>query len=188
MMTEEKKQEVQKTVVAFAAGLLIGGLLVWVFSAAPSEEGHMHTDEEMHEDATEMVDEGMGNDAAPVQLLETNTAVPETTVTSKGSLVVENQSAGIEVVIASVAYPMNAGWIVVHEDSNGVRSNALGAARFDVTGGLTPESVRLLRETMAGETYYVVFYTENGDKVFNLGNDVPVVVEGSTLQTTFVAQ
>ena len=37
-MSEQEKQESQKTIVAFAAGLLIGGLLVWVFAGSPKTE------------------------------------------------------------------------------------------------------------------------------------------------------
>ena len=37
-MSEAEKQESQKTVVAFITGLLIGGLLVWVFSATPEDK------------------------------------------------------------------------------------------------------------------------------------------------------
>jgi hypothetical protein len=37
-MSEAEKQEGQKTVVAFITGLLIGGLLVWVFSSSPTSD------------------------------------------------------------------------------------------------------------------------------------------------------
>ena len=44
-MDESNKQEGQKTVVSFIAGLLIGGLLVWVFSDAPDSQSDRDNDD-----------------------------------------------------------------------------------------------------------------------------------------------
>lgn len=189
-METDKKQDAQKTIVAFVAGLLIGGLLVWVFSAtdAPDASTDTTTDESAWSDSYESEDdaEDASDEANDTQTNNTDTTTDTsgTTVSDGGALTVENQDAGVSVELANVVYPAQEGWIVVHEVVDGVRGNALGAARFDTAVGLTPESVRLLRATEVGSEYHVLFYTEDGNKAFNLDGDTPI--DGSAV--VFTAQ
>lgn len=199
-MDEQKKQESQKTVVAFVAGLLIGGLLVWVFSASPETAAptdQFETDgltEDVSTDETEVdttpaapqnntngatVDTGIGD-----------TSAPEAPVVDGFSFTVENQAAGSAVELgAAPQYPTQAGWVAVHEDADGELGNALGAARYNTAGGLTPERVSLLRSTEAGATYHVVWYVDDGDRIFNLERDTLVTTSaGTAVRATFVAQ
>ena len=53
-MTEQEKKENQKTVVAFAAGLLIGGLLVWVFGGSAKTEKVADQNTDAKEKVTEV--------------------------------------------------------------------------------------------------------------------------------------
>lgn len=178
---EDKKQESQKTVVAFVAGLLIGGLLVWVFSLSP-------------EAAAPEVEEN-GGETSDVR--ENVADVPEDTEVSMdngseveaGSFSVADQPAGTEVSLGSdVMYPSGEGWIVVHEEVGGGLGNALGAARYETAVGLLPTSVRLLRATEAGVTYHVVYYGENGDDRFDMRVDTPLTTDGAMVEATFIAQ
>lgn len=177
-MTEEKKREVQKTVVAFVAGLIIGGLFVWVFSSAPSAE---REEERMasNEQGEHAMEDEIGESSSPVAPV----------VVEGGSIVVPDQPAGVNVTLGEVEYPTAGGWVVVHEDRDGELGNALGAARFRASEGLVPTSVRLLRTTVAGMTYHVLLYSENGDKEFSLDSDLPLsTADGTPVETSFVAQ
>jgi len=169
-MSEAEKQEGQKTVVAFITGLLIGGLLVWVFSSSPEKA----------------VPVTGGDDTGAVKTNEvkvedTNTTKTDTTTKStdnkqteqigEGSISVADQAAGAVVSLGEMKYPTKIGWIVVRDYMDGIPGNVLGAARYGVDEGLTPSSINLLRNTVAESSYQVAFYTDNGDKVFDLTDD-----------------
>lgn len=166
-MSEAEKQEGQKTVVAFITGLLIGGLLVWVFSSTPENT------------TGETKDEGTTTE----ETTSDTTGTKETTieakkdaqvVTGNGSLTVLDQKAGSSVTLGEVKYPATAGWIVVREFRDGMPANILGAARYNTETGLLPTSVPLQRATVTGGAYQAVFFTENGDNNFEIGVDVVV--------------
>lgn len=177
-MGDAEKQEGQKTVVAFITGLLIGGLLVWVFSSTPDEvtppENEDVTTEERATTST-------NNQGASVSTATTNT---NTSSDGEGSLSVDDQAAGKTVTLGKTTYPDTNGWIVVRDYANGVVGNILGAARYSTTEGLTPTKVTLLRSTVEGKTYKVMFHSENGDKKFSSATD-KAIEEGST---TFEAE
>ena len=171
MPEEAEKQESQKTVVAFIVGLLIGGLLVWLFSSTPEQspnvvEDSVDTEEVMTDDEVTTSDE------------------PVVEEVGEGSIVVTNQAAGDSVLLGQVRYPVSAGWIVVRDYMDGVPGNILGAARFNLDDGLVPSSVELMRPTDTGSSYQVVFYTDDGETDFVLGEDV--AIEG--ISATFSAQ
>lgn len=89
-------------------------------------------------------------------------------------LAIQDQPAGSTVTVASASLAQN-GWIVVHEEIlDGVIGNALGATRKDA-GMYTNVTVELLRPTEAGRRYWATIYTDNGDKIFSLRDDTPVV-------------
>lgn len=189
-MSDEEKQESQKTVVAFVAGLLIGGLLVWVFSGTPAQTptdtsdttpttevqtGNISEDEEASEDIT------VDNAAAVVTATPTPASEMEV---GEGSITVNNQPAGNSVTLDTATFPTTDGWVAVRSYPNGQLGSILGAARYSKEQGLIPESVELLVPTSAGRTYAVVFFTEDGDREFNLANDVQI----DGILTTFTAQ
>lgn len=102
------------------------------------------------------------------------------------SLVVENQPAGVLVIVQYAAVDEGQ-WVVIHEDREGTLGNVLGAARF--TGGTTEGAVELLRGTSAGSTYHAILYADNGDRAFSLSDDTPLSdASGSIKGITFIAQ
>ena len=182
MSEQQEKQENQKTLVAFVAGLLIGGLLVWVFGGTPettkpTEEVTQTDEESTQKDDSEVEMSSNDTDTAP------EVVVPVLT-TGDGDVEVNNQSAGMTVTLESAVFPSDEGWIAVRSYPNGQLGSILGAARYSKEQGLVPEEISLLAPTIAGRDYAVVFFTEDGDRVFNLATDVQI--EGAI--STFSAE
>lgn len=188
-MSEVEKQESQKTVVAFIAGLIIGGLLVWVFGGNDRDQNEEV--EEENEVVEEMIDLDTVEENDDVVDTSTASNVEMTLVedvqvmeTGEAELDVDNQPAGSSVVISSATFPNDEGWIGVRDYVDNEPVGLLGVARYSKEQGLIPTEVELLRATEAGETYAVVFYTESGNREFDLREDF--VIEGTV--ETFRAQ
>ncbi len=181
-MSEQEmvSKDAQKTVVAFIAGLLIGGLLMWVF-AAPGSDTDMN-DEADEANVSEDDDDAESTSNTSTRTSGTNTK-SNTTTTAKpstsgvGDATVADQPAGSVVVLSSVMFPSDEGWIGVRDYDNGQLGGLLGVARFSAEQGLTPTQVELLRSTVAGSDYVVVFYSESGDREFSLADDVQLDAE-----------
>jgi hypothetical protein len=169
-MTEVEKQEGQKTVVAFITGLLIGGLLVWVFSASPENAQAPVNNEQNTQNEQQQVTEINNSDTK---------SNADTSVTGTGSLSIVEQAAGKIVALGETSYPAKTGWIAIREYADGMPGNILGAARYNTETGLLPTEVELQRETLAGSSYQAVFFTDNGDNNFKLGDDT--IVNGTEI-------
>lgn len=169
-MSEQEKQESQKTVVSFIAGLLIGGLLVWVFAGTAEEAVAPEMQGEQPSDVVEEV--------TVVETPETPDAEAVVEVTElavgDGNVSVSNQAAGTTVVLDGATFPTEEGWVAVRSYPNGQLGSILGAARYSKEQGLVPSEVPLLAPTSAGRDYAVVFFSEDGDHEFNLANDVQI--------------
>jgi hypothetical protein len=169
-MSEVEKQEGQKTVVAFITGLLIGGLLVWVFSSSPEVAPTDKGDGTQTEESTSGV-KGDDTTLSTDTTVKTNTEIKKPEVTGDGKLVVANQKAGASVSLSDVQFPTDSGWVVVRDYVDGVSGSVLGAARYNTVDGLLPKEVTLLRSTEKDKTYQVVFFTESGDMKFSSKDD-----------------
>lgn len=91
-----------------------------------------------------------------------------------GNLVVRDQSAAPRVGVASLDVKETV-WVVVREEKEGKLGNILGAQKVFVGNGQAVV-IELLRPTVAGGTYRVVFYKDVGDPAFNYREDT--LVEG----------
>lgn len=172
-MSEVEKQESQKTVVAFITGLLIGGLLVWVFSSTPEAK---QEPKEKTTDTEQTANENGDKDEEKSEEVKTESKNEEKAVSSdevigKGLLQVADQAAGKVVTLSKVEFPTKSGWIVVRDYANGTAGNVLGAARYSAAEGLTPTTVELMRATVKDNSYQVVFFTNNGNLGFSLIED-----------------
>jgi hypothetical protein len=174
-MSEAEKQESQKTVVAFITGLLIGGLLVWVFSATP---------EGKKEAVTESTDKEQVEKTNTEKTAEVAEVKAEKTaeVTGKGSLTVRDQKAGDVVAVEKAEFPTKSGWVVVRDYMDGAPGNVLGAARYSADEGLVPTAVELIRVTTAGSSYLVMFYTNEGQAGFSSAEDKPIEGASATFK------
>lgn len=180
-LTDENK----KTVISFIAGLIIGGLLVYIFALPTDDkavEDNDSTDEsELIVDEDEIVEEDVEREV--VRESSTTPAVVAPVI-REGSANVDDQSAGGRVELGDVTFPTDAGWVGVRDYENGQLTGLLGVSRYSAVEGLYPTGINLLRATEAGKTYAVVFYHDNGDEVFNLATDSQIQTE----VTTFVAR
>lgn len=180
-MAEENtmSEESKKTIISFIAGLLIGGLLMFIFiepaaDMKPASDDNQDqetetTNDDNSSDEEDDTDAADNNDQAADDAADDSSDEP--VVTTGGDINVEDQAASSVVTLDSVEFPAKTGWIGVRDYVDGQMTGILGVARFDTAVGLTPKSISLLRPTVAGETYAVVFYSENGDKKFNLATD-----------------
>lgn len=102
---------------------------------------------------------------------------------SNETLTVEDQSAGEQVIVAHATL-VRMGWIAVR-DSDG---RTLGAGRFEA-GEHSSVYVPLLRATEKGQGYQVLIYVDDGDREFDLHEDILVMrADGSVAGTTFTAR
>lgn len=172
-MTEVQKEEGQKTIVSFVVGLLIGGLLVWAFSGNETEAPVEVTNEETEEVVLEEETEAEGE----TEEVSENTDVTETVTEMQvgdGEVMVSDQPASTRIALESVTFPIAEGWIGVRDYSNETLGPILGVVRFSQAQGLVPETIILQYPTRAGNEYAVVFFSEDGDRLFNLATDVQI--------------
>lgn len=172
-----QNQEGQKTIVAFVVGLLIGGLVVWMFVGSPAEAPEkVETDDTEESNEVDQEDEIESSDSEEDSNATNNDEENDevTLETGDGSVSVSNQPAGSEVSLDAVTYPITEGWIGVR-DYNGDRlGNLLGVVRFSQSEGLVPEKVILQRATTAGNKYAIVFYHPSESNDFNLATNAQV--------------
>lgn len=115
--------------------------------------------------------------------VESTTNIPKGTVTATSdgeSVVVSSQKAGETVAIQAMSLT-RASWIAVRDDMS-----ILGAAWFPSSA--TSGSVDLQRATVAGKSYRVVIYVDDGDKKFDLHADQLVSSDGAPVGVAFDAQ
>ncbi len=179
-MSDQEKQEGQKTVVSFVSGLLIGGLLVWAFSGSPKEDKKVESGDNAPT-AGEVTDTTADqNTATGDQAIDAGS----TMVVGDGSLTVMDQPAGTSIALESATFPTDEGWVAVRSYVDNEPGSILGAARYSKEQGLVPTSVDLLVPTLPGREYAVVFFSEDGNRDFNLDGDVQI----ESGMTTFTAK
>ncbi len=166
--------EDRKTVVAFVVGLLIGGLLVWAFSAPDEQPRDNDREDERTEEAA---DDNNDDDEATTEneTTPTGTTTPAPTLSvGEGNVALADTAAGTRVALGDVTYPVEEGWIGVRNYQDGRLGYLLGVVRFSEEQGLVPDEIVLQTPTRAGAQYAVVMYTDDGDRQFNLAADTQI--------------
>lgn len=103
-------------------------------------------------------------------------------IAESASVLVADQPAGTEVKVSSLVLS-NMGWVGVR-DADG---RVLGAGRFEA-GSFTNVTVPLLRATVAGDSYQVLLYVDDGDRAFDLHKDILISgPDGAVAGTNFKA-
>jgi len=166
-MSEKEVNESQKTVVAFIAGLLAGGLLVWVFISGPEQVTAPAVDDVVAVDentAEADEEEAAAPTAPPLAELPTGTAAVD----------VQTQPAGSVVRLTSATFPTDEGWVAVRSYTNNELGSILGAIQYSKAAGRVPSEIPLLAPTTAGREYAIVFFTQDNNRAFNLDGDVQI--------------
>ena len=174
-----------KTITSALIGFVVGILAAWAW-VAQSDRTNTHAPAQ--DTAPDITLPENGSEAAPEDETANNgesgtlngDALPEQPATT--ALTVSDQAAGTAVVITQATLERD-GWIVVHEEGDGVIGNALGALRRDA-GTHEALSIPLLRTTQSAQRYWVVLYTDNGDRQFSLSDDTPVRTTNNELTSS----
>lgn len=157
----------------FAGGVIVGVLLAWGWAAAMNRGSVASTA------SSTVASTEVGSETS------SNTNSNSSPVLAQGSMnesldVSSPQKAGesVDIANASITKPT---WIVVYDDSAGKPGNALGAKLFFTSG---PGIVTLLRSTVAGKTYLVGKYVDNGDHKYSKSTDTQVLNSDGTPELT----
>jgi len=180
-----------KKVGTFIAGFVVGTVAIYAWGQIFNKDADMealvtgHDVAEISITDTDISTESDDGNTA----LGTEIAASDNEISSEAIAVV-GQAAGSTVTVGSVNLDAgeNGGWVVIHEIKNGVMANALGAVRKD-SGVHSDIEVKLLRATVAGGTYAVVLYSDNGDRQFSMATDAPLKnTQGEFIMSTFSAK
>jgi len=179
-MSEKEVNDSQKTVVAFIAGLLVGGLLVWVFSDTPAQAPSEMTEDVESGETLDVELEPTTNDDGDGSSDEA--AAPDTPelVVGDAAVTLGDNTTGNLIALESATFPTDEGWIAVRTYRDGQLGNILGASQYSRSAGLTPEFIRLLAPTVAGREYAIVFFSQDSNPDFNLDGDAQLDTELST--------
>jgi hypothetical protein len=151
------------TLLSFIGGFILGFLVIWGWNTY-ADRSNLTVPGETTAPSERAVQEATATGTA------TNERTEETAAPTR--IDVRDQRAGERVTIAAATLTVD-GWIVIHEENSGLVGNALGAVRRD-TGTYQDVEIPLLRATRAGSRYWVILYSDNGDRQFGLGEDFPL--------------
>jgi len=156
-----------KTIGSLLGGFIVGILIIWAWNVYSNRTPALDVPAETTVPSDVAVLENGANLNTEAVINESIETVPELS-----TIDIRDQLSGNVVNIAAVTLELD-GWIVVHEERDGVLANALGAARRDA-GTHENITIPLLRNTEAEGTYWIVLYSDNGDRQFNLTDDFPL--------------
>ena len=155
----------QKTIIIATIAFIVGFALAWFISANKT---------------------GIDSTAMKGEQSDTSEEVMTAASTTPNFISVKNQAAGLKVVLEKAAFE-TAGWVVIHEEDNSAPGRILGAQLFDA-GTWADGTVDLLRGTLAGQSYYAVLHSENGDRAFDPKTDTPILgADGTPVLSKFSA-
>ena len=168
----------QKMLVSFVLGLVIGGGGAWLWLERDLD-GALTADPEQSTTTASGTEIALSNTGVGM-------VIDSMPASGPANITADDQPAGILVTVKSFTLP-EVGWVVIHEERNGVLSNFIpGARRFDAGAG--SGVVELVRGTVAGESYYAVLHGDDGDRQFDYQKDLPLVdQDGNMLAAKFKA-
>lgn len=180
---EEIENGTRKLVIAGILFFIVGFGVSWfIFGRGkwgmPAAEDRQAQETAGTSNPSESVsDTNMSSDSESAQTPSSQTSSEPTPAagmaasSGKNSVNVPDQLAGRMVKVASVSLEKT-GWIVIHEEREGIPGNILGARRFSAGSG--SGDIELLRATNEGKVYYAMVHSDDGDSAFDFKKDVPL--------------
>ena len=176
-------RNIQFLIIGLVVGFIVGALAVdrgFILGGIPAEN-------EVDGATTTPRSLGLPKGTTSPGISDDETTTSGIVLAGKNAIDVKNQPARSTVTIPLVILN-EMGWVVIHEDDTGRPGNALGAALV-FAGERSNIVVELLRPTVKGKTYYAILHIDDGDKIFDLKKDLPIVDStGATIQMSFVAE
>jgi len=188
MQRQAPKTGNRKFLGILAGGILLGFIVGWAWLALRPNDANVATNTGTNTNATSTptgtitgqqggtgAAAGTGGSSSGSGAANVSTAVAPGIQAPAGDMIsiATPQAPGTKVLITGVKVSVPT-WIVVYEVRNGARGNALGAALFSPTSP-TPINLSLLRATSPGQAYFVGRSVDDGDKIFSMQSDRPVV-------------
>jgi hypothetical protein len=103
-----------------------------------------------------------------------------------GAIIVENQFDMNKVILdAEIAV---SGFISIHESMSGAPAANIGVSRLLEPGDYEGLEIALRQPMIPGYRYIALLIVDNGNGVFELGIDLPVMVEGAVVRPDFIAE
>ena len=103
---------------------------------------------------------------------KSNDATTQTNISTIANAVeVKDQLAGASVVLSNLSLDKG-GFAVVHEATNGQPGAVIGSKYFE--RGERPGVIEVQKPTKSNLSYFVILYSDNGDKKLNLESDSPI--------------
>ncbi len=175
------------TLVTLVVGIIIGFLIGWGIYGRESgvkSEREGRTASSTLDFNDEFESDFDLDDETPVK--SGSLSSPSATVGgTTASFSVSAQAAGLTVNVMNVKADAPT-WVAVRDYRGGQLGNVLGARRIEQSQAGV--AVQLLRSTKAGETYAVVLYRDNGDKLFSHQTDTLVTANGAAVVGTFTVR
>lgn len=110
----------------------------------------------------------------PTQVEEDQTGSPASGfLVGSNAIYVADQQPG-DIVSISMAVLQTSGYVVIHEDKDGVLGAILGSSKVLTQGQSTDVNISLSRISQDGEILYAMLHVDDGDGVFDLTQDEPV--------------
>lgn len=105
---------------------------------------------------------------------------------SENAVLIDNQAPGISVKISFVSFT-DGGYVVIHEEKNGVSGAILGSVGHLLPGESKDLEVMLSRKSVDKENLFVILHKDNGDGVFKAIDDAPIKDdEGNIIMMKFM--
>ncbi|MBU0613764.1 hypothetical protein KJ766_00560 [Patescibacteria group bacterium] len=100
------------------------------------------------------------------------------------SVTVENQTKPDKVVLGAIL--PSSGFITVHESLSGAPAEVIGVSEFIESGIYGGYIIDLSQNMIEGSRYITLLHLDDGDGIFDMNNDLPVMSGGAVVRPDFV--
>ncbi len=105
----------------------------------------------------------------------------------EGSLIEVQNQKDLDVVILNAKLNMP-GFITVHRSLSGAPGEVMGISEYMDVGEYEDYKINLSQEMFYGYRYITLLHVDDGDGVFIMDNDLPVMSNGNVVRPDFIAE